>query len=80
MTARLVSQLISSSIQAVLMRQGLTSARARNVIQQLSNQGMSKLAGTNTEALKYMTLHMTILTARAHEQEPLTVNELAGVM
>ena len=62
------------------MRQGLTSARARNVIQQLSNQGMSKLAGTNTEALKYMTLHMTILTARAHEQEPLTVHELVGVM
>ena len=60
------------------MRQGLTSARARNVIQQLSNQGISKLAGTNTKALTYMTLHMTLLTV--HEQEPLTVNELAGVM
>ena len=60
------------------MRQGLSSARARNIIQQLSNQGISKLDGTNTKTLKYMTLHMTILTA--HEQEPLTVNELAGVM
>ena len=60
------------------MSQGVSSDRARGVIQQLSNQGISKLAVTDTKGQTFITLHMTLMSAP--KQDPLTLQELVGVM